>query len=251
MTPLAAGEAADAAPESNEAAAVSASGASPSGYTLFAVFRRDPGNPDDFDGHDVARVVAELDDVIRLLESEGVTVRGLYDVSGLRADADLMIWTHADDAETLQWAHRELRRARLIKSLLPTWNAMGVHRDAEFNKSHVPGFLRGVEPKSWLTVYPFVRSFEWYLLPDDERSRMLGEHGRQGAAFRGVLANTVAAFSLGDYEWLLPLESDELTDLVDLMRDLRATDARRHVREEVPFYTGRRITTAELVEVLQ
>jgi chlorite dismutase len=35
------------------------------------------------------------------------------------------------------------------------------------------------------------------------------------------------------------------------MRDLRATDARRHVREEVPFYTGRRISTAELVEVLQ
>ena len=72
-----------------------------------------------------------------------------------------------------------------------------------------------------------------------------------GAAFQGVIANTVASFALGDYEWLLPLEADELTDLVDLMRDLRATDARRHVREEVPFYTGRRVSTAELVEVLQ
>ena len=80
---------------------------------------------------------------------------------------------------------------------------------------------------------------------------MLAEHGRAGAAFTGVIANTVASFALGDYEWLLPLEADELTDLVDLMRDLRATDARRHVREEVPFYTGRRVSTAELVEVLQ
>jgi chlorite dismutase len=80
---------------------------------------------------------------------------------------------------------------------------------------------------------------------------MLAEHGRKGAAFRGVLANTVSAFALGDYEWLLPLEADELTELVDLMRDLRATDARLHVREEVPFFTGRRVTTAELVEVLQ
>jgi chlorite dismutase len=35
------------------------------------------------------------------------------------------------------------------------------------------------------------------------------------------------------------------------MRELRATEARRHVREEIPFYTGRRITIAELVEVLQ
>jgi chlorite dismutase len=223
----------------------------PEGYTVFAVLRKDPTRPDDLDGHDVPHFVRELDDVVSLVENEGVTLRGIYDVSGLRADADVMLWLHGPSAEGLQWALREIRRARLFRALLPTWNAMGVHRDAEFNKTHVPGFLRGIEPKGWLTVYPFVRSYEWYLLAPEERGRMLGEHGRAGAAFKGVIANTVASFALGDYEWLLPLESDELTDLVDLMRDLRATDARRHVREEVPFYTGRRISTAELVEVVQ
>ena len=251
MTHLADDEADDVVPNPSESEADARPEVGPEGFTLFAVLRRDPAVPDDFDGPDVSQIVAELDDTIRLIESEGVTVRGFYDVSGLRADADVMIWTHADDAETLQWAHRELRRARLIRSLLPTWNAMGVHRDAEFNKAHVPGFLRGVEAKNWMTVYPFVRSFEWYLLPPEERGRMLAEHGRKGASFRGVVANTVSSFALGDYEWLLPMEADELTDLVDMMRELRATDARRHVREEVPFYTGRRITTAELVEVLQ
>ncbi|RZU66905.1 chlorite dismutase [Microterricola gilva] len=224
---------------------------SPQGYTLFAVLRRDPNNPDDFDGHDVPHFVHELDDTIALVQAQGVTLRGIYDVSGLRADADVMLWLHGPDAEGLQWALREMRRARMLKSLLPTWNAMGVHRDAEFNKSHVPGFLRGLEPKGWMTIYPFVRSYEWYLLPEAERSQMLADHGRKGAAFTGAIANTVAAFALGDYEWLLPIESDELTDLVDMMRELRATDARMHVREEVPFYTGRRIETAELVEVLQ
>ncbi|KQW04957.1 chlorite dismutase [Leifsonia sp. Root4] len=225
--------------------------ASPQGFTLFAVLRRDPSNPDDFDGHDVPHFVHELDDTIALVQAQGVTLRGIYDVSGLRADADVMLWLHGPDAEGLQWALREMRRARMLKSLLPTWNAMGVHRDAEFNKSHVPGFLRGVDPKGWLTVYPFVRSYEWYLLPDEERKRMLADHGRKGAAFRGAIANTVSAFALGDYEWLLPIESDELVELVDLMRELRATDARMHVRDELPFYTGRRIETAELVEVLQ
>jgi chlorite dismutase len=252
MTHPAAGEAVDTTqPATHTHTESDAPEASPQGFTLFAVLRKDPGNPDDLDGRDVPHAVNELDDVIALVEAEGVTVRGFYDVSGLRADADVMIWTHAPEAETLQWAHRELRRTRLLKSLLPTWNAMGVHRDAEFNKSHVPGFLRGVEPKGWMTVYPFVRSYEWYLLPEAERSKMLADHGRKGAAFRGAIANTVSAFALGDYEWLLPIESDELTELVDLMRELRNTEARRHVREEVPFYTGRRITTAELVEVLQ
>ena len=55
-----------------------------------------------------------------------------------------------------------------------------------------------------------------------------------------VRANTVASFALGDYEWMLAFEADELHRIVDLMRDLRASGARRHVREEVPFYTGRR-----------
>ncbi|WP_374008758.1 hydrogen peroxide-dependent heme synthase [Leifsonia sp. LS-T14] len=223
----------------------------PSGFTLWAVLRRDPARPDDLDGTDVPTAVQELEGVIADIELQGVTTRGLYDVSGLRADADIMIWLHGPEADTLQWGLRQLRRTRLLKSLLPTWNAMAVHRDAEFNKAHVPGFLRGVEPKAWLCVYPFVRSYEWYLLPDDERSKMLADHGRKGAAFRHVVANTVASFALGDYEWILPMEADELTDLVDMMRELRYTEARRHVREEVPFFTGRRVEPAEVVEVLQ
>jgi len=217
----------------------------PAAYTLWAVLRRDPAHP-----------VTEPDDselaaIVGLIEEGGATVRGFYDVSGLRADADLMIWLHGPDPEGLQRDLRRLRRTELLKPLVPVWNAMGVHRDAEFNRSHVPGFLRGEHARAWLCVYPFVRSYEWYLLPEEERRTMLAEHGRKGAAFRGVVANTVASFALGDYEWVLPLESDELTDLVDMMRELRYTDARRHVREEVPFYTGRRLELHEIPEVLQ
>jgi len=213
-------------------------------FTLWSVLRRDPARPvADPDPAELERVVAELADA-------GTTVRGFYDVSGLRADADVMIWMHGPTAEGLQRDLRALRRTALLAPLLPTWSAMGVHRDAEFNRAHVPGFLRGIPAKQWLTVYPFVRSYEWYLLPEEERRAMLADHGRKGAAFTGVVANTVASFALGDWEWLLPMEADELTDLVDMMRELRYTEARRHVREEVPFFTGRLVTPAELVEVL-
>ena len=213
-------------------------------FTLWAVLRRDPTNPV------VAADDTELAVIVEHIEAGGVTVRGFYDVSGLRADADLMIWLHGPDPEALQRDLRRLRRTELLRPLLPVWNAMGVHRDAEFNRAHVPGFLRGVGAKEWLTVYPFVRSYEWYPLPEEERRRMLADHGRKGAAFTGVVANTVASFALGDYEWVLPMEADELTDLVDMMRELRYTEARRHVREEVPFFTGRRIPTSAVPEVL-
>jgi len=210
------------------------------GYALWAVLRRDPNRP---------AGAVDLDPAIAAVEGAGVTVRGFYDVSGLRADADLMVWLHGDTPETLQWALRQLRRG--MPTLLPTWNAMGVHRDAEFTSNHLPAFLRGKEPEQWLTVYPFVRSYDWYLLPEEERRAMLGDHGRKGAEYRQVLANTVASFALGDYEWILALEAPELVDLVDLMRHLRQTEARRHVREEIPFYTGRRIPASEIAEVLK
>jgi chlorite dismutase len=213
------------------------------GYTLWAVFRRDPANP--APAGDLTAAVAEV-------EASGVTVRGWSDVSGLRADADLMVWLHGTDVapEKLQAALRTLRRAEPLSTLVPVWNAMGVHRDAEFTANHLPAFMRGKNPETWLTVYPFVRSYEWYILPDDERRAMLADHGRKGSEYRQVLANTVASFALGDYEWILALEAPELVDLVDLMRHLRQTEARRHVREEVPFFTGRRIGLDEIAEVL-
>ena len=131
------------------------------------------------------------------------------------------------------------------------WSGVGVHRQAEFSRDHAPAFLLGVPPKRWLTVYPFIRSYEWYVLPEEERRGMLAEHGRAGREFPQVASNTVAAFALGDYEWLLALEADDLIDLVDLMRHLRATEARRHVRLEVPFFTGSRIDPVDLRRVLR
>ena len=95
-----------------------------------------------------------------------------------------------------------------------------------------------------------MRSYEWYLLPEDERRQMLVEHGQMGREYTSVLSNTVAAFALGDWEWVLALESPELHDLVDLMRHLRSSEARRHVRVEVPFHTGRLIGRDEIAGVL-
>ncbi len=178
---------------------------------------------------------------------DGVTVRGWYDVSGLRADADLMIWSHAPDSDDLQSAYHAFGRTEAGRGLRPVWSQMALHRPAEFNRSHVPAFLSGEDAKDYLCVYPFVRSYEWYLLPEDERRALLVEHGQMGREYPDVRANTVASFALGDYEWILAFEADQLSRIVDLMRTLRSSGARLHVREEIPFYTGRRRVPAELL----
>jgi len=212
-------------------------------YTMWSVFAlaRPLGDADR------STVAKEVDALIDELGTTDVVVRGVYDLSGVRADADVLVWWHAPNAEALQDAYNALRRTELGRFLRPEWSQLALHRPAEFNKGHVPAFMAGEQARGWICVYPFVRSYEWYLLPDAERRAMLVEHGQLARGYPDVRANTVSSFALGDYEWLLAFEADDLHRIVNLMRDLRASGARRHVREEVPFYTGRRRPVAEIV----
>jgi peroxiredoxin len=216
-------------------------------YTMWSVFRLREVLGEEADRDAEAREVEEL---MAKLQAADVVVRGVYDLSGLRADADLMVWWHAEEVEQLQDAYHRLRRTAFGRRLDPVWSQVALHRPAEFNKSHIPAFLAAEEARDYICVYPFVRSYEWYLLEESERRAMLAEHGQMAREYKDVRANTVASFALGDYEWMLAFEADELHRIVDLMRHLRGSTARRHVREEVPFYTGRRRTPTELLTAL-
>ena len=214
-------------------------------YTMWSVFRLRDRLPEDR-----AAVASEVDALLDQLAAEDVVTRGSYDVSGLRADADLMMWWHAASSDDLQEAYGRFRRTALGAACEPVWSVMALHRPAEFNKGHVPAFLAEEKAHDYVCVYPFVRSYDWYLLPDEERRALLAEHGQMARGYADVRANTVSAFALGDYEWVLAFEADELHRIVDLMRHLRGSRARMHVREELPFYTGRRKPVSELVAAL-
>jgi hydrogen peroxide-dependent heme synthase len=212
-------------------------------YTMWSVFRR----PTRTEGDPQELAAEALADIEKAADGEDLVIRGWYDVAALRSDADLMVWWHAPSIEVLQDAYHAFRRSTLGSQLESRWSQAALHRPAEFNKGHVPAFMSGEEPKSFVCVYPYVRSYEWYLLPDDERRRMLAEHGKMARSFPDVRANTVASFALGDYEWMLAFEADDLYRIVDLMRELRKADARRHTREETPFFTGRRRDLRDIV----
>jgi peroxiredoxin len=211
-------------------------------YALYASFAADPARP----LAAAQRRHAAADAQSALLAGEA-TLRGAYTVSGYRADADMLLWLVGHSADAVQDALIRFRRSELGDALAPVWSAIGVHREAEFAKSHTPAFMRGEPPRRYVSVYPYVRSLEWYLLAESERAVMLREHGEMGRSRPEVRANTLSAFALGDYEWLLAFECDELEPIVDLMRLLRSAEARRHTREEIPFHTGRRRPLEEVV----
>jgi len=193
-------------------------------YTMWSVFRVSDRGALDND-HQRDQIATELAEVLDQAADKGIVTRGCYDLQGMRADADYMLWWVAPTSDELQEMYVRFRRTRLGRASEPAWSAMALHRPAEFNKGHIPAFLAEEEPKNYVSVYPFVRSYEWYLLDPAERRRMLAEHGMMAREYPDVRANTVSCFSLNDYEWMLAFEADELHRIVDLMRHLRGADA--------------------------
>ena len=117
-------------------------------YTMWSVFRLETplGDADrSLEADEVEKLLAEL-------AGEDVKVRGVYDVSGLRADADVMVWWHAEDVQQLQLAYNRLRRTSFGRRLAPVWSQTALHRPAEFNRSHLPAFLADEVPRGYVCV---------------------------------------------------------------------------------------------------
>jgi chlorite dismutase len=202
-------------------------------YALYPCFKATSAFHD-LDADDAAQEVENL-----FKEWDGsVTVRGAYSTKGFRADTDLMLWFVGPSPDAVQDALVAFGKTQAGRALEISWTFMGVVKPAEFTADHAPAFVKGDPPKRYISVYPFVRTPEWYLLPRDERSSMLREHGEAGREFPDVLANTTSAFGIGDWEWILCFEADELDRIVDCIRRLREAEARRFTKEEIPFVTG-------------
>jgi hydrogen peroxide-dependent heme synthase len=207
-------------------------------YVYFPVWRRNP---------DLPIMIDATGDWEIALKEHPVEIRGIYSAAGFRPDADLMMWWVARSPDDIQALLVDLRRSGIGGALDLTHAFMGVVRPPEFNPQHLPAFLRGEAPRRYLCVYPFVRTPEWYLMPAEERAALLKEHGEMGREYPDVLPNTTSAFGLGDWEWILAFEADELHRIVDCIRRLRDSASRRYVKEEVPFVVGIRKDLREVV----
>lgn len=174
-----------------------------------------------------------------------VTVRGIYSTAGLRADCDTAFWLLGPDVPGLQAVAAALRATPFGRACDLSYAFLGVAHKPEYVGDHYASFQLGKPPLRFICLYPFVRTPEWYLLPHEERARILRAHGAMGREFPEVQTNNVQAFGLGDWEWLLHFECDRPERFTALIRRLREAEARRWTKLETPFILGRRVERVE------
>jgi len=103
--------------------------------------------------------------------------------------------------------------------------------------AHDPRLVIRPEDKKYLFVYPFVKTRAWYALPMAERKRMMNEHIRVGLTYPSVSLNTTYSFGLDDQEFVVAFETDEVSDFLDLVQELRETEASSYTLRDTPMFT--------------
>jgi chlorite dismutase len=90
----------------------------------------------------------------------------------------------------------------------------------------------------YLIVYPFVKTTDWYLLPEEERRRQMAEHIKVGRRYPMIQQLLAYSYGLDDQEFIVAYETDDLAAFQDLVRDLRATEGRRATVRDTPQLVG-------------
>jgi chlorite dismutase len=170
------------------------------------------------------------------------TLMRAYSLYGLRADCDFMLWQATYELADLQTLSSLIRRSPLGPYLREAHGFLSMTKRSVYvgknaRGAHDPRLVIAPEDKKYLFVYPFVKTRPWYALPLEERKRMMDEHIRVGVRYREVSINTTYSFGLDDQEFVVAFETDNLADFLDLVEELRSSEASQYTLRDTPMFT--------------
>ena len=164
---------------------------------------------------------------------------GLY---GLRTNCDFMLWQATYQIEDLQGLSSQIRRSVIGPYLTETQSMLAMTKRSIYvgknaRGTHDPRLVITPSDKKYLFVYPFVKTRAWYALPMEDRKRMMQEHIRIGLKYPNVLLNTTYSYGIDDQEFVVAFETDSIEDFLDLVQDLRETEASQYTLRDTPMYS--------------
>jgi len=195
-------------------------------------------------------------ELVRIFDEHGEhsLVRS-FSLFGLRSDCDFMLWQATYTVEDLQGLSSRIRRSAIGPYLRETHAFLSMtKRSVYVGKNargvHDPRLVITPDDKKYLFVYPFVKTRAWYALPLADRKRMMNEHIRVGLTYPSVSLNTTYSFGLDDQEFVVAFETDNINDFLDLVQELRETEASSYTLRDTPMFTCVAQPLSEILEAI-
>lgn len=175
---------------------------------------------------------------------EAADVAWFYQVTPFETSGDFLVWTASRllDLGTPAAFQRNVARALVPARgwLSGTDVLWGLTRPSQYSRAksqqEIDPFAD--ERRTYLVIYPFTKTAEWYLLGRDSRQGMMNEHIRLGKQYREISQLLLYSFGLQDQEFVVAYEMEDLPLFSDLVYELRDTDARKYTLGDTPLHAG-------------
>ena len=191
-------------------------------------------------------------ELAEMLEAaEGITTYA-YNMTGLKAGTDLLLWRHGTDLAALQASTSTLHRTTLGRYLEIAYSYIGLIRPSTYVRRQNPQEQAALtrERGTYLVVYPFTKTTEWYLLSQATRQGMMNEHIKIGHEYEHIRQILVHSFGMDDQEFIVSYETEDLLDFQSLVMALRGTDGRIYTLRDTPIFTCVHRPLREALELL-
>lgn len=180
-----------------------------------------------------------------------------YSLVGMRGDVDFLLWQVAEEVDAFQQLHTAIRNTALGAYLTTPRSFLSGTKRSVYDIT-LPEDLDGehaeeriiIEPSDakYLFVYPFIKTRAWYDLPAERRQEMITEHIRVGRQYPDIKLNTTYSFGIDDAEFVVAFEGDDPHDFVDLVQELRHTEASMYTLQDTPMHIAINMTLAEMID---
>jgi chlorite dismutase len=177
-----------------------------------------------------------------------------YGLVGIRGDCDFLLWQVAESLDALVALQTALNRTDLGAYLSIPYSYLAMTRRSiyEFHDEPDAESRLVIRPSDarYLFVYPFVKTRAWYALPKEDRQRMMDGHVRIGRKYPSIKLNTTYSFGLDDQEFIVAFEGDSPGEFLDLVMELRESEASAYTLRDTPTLTCVQMSLWDLLDTL-
>lgn len=222
-------------------------------YVRFAFYKVDPAWRR-LDPQEQAEHKQELVDVIRTFNRR-MLLRP-YSLMGTRSDSELLLWQIAESplpfrelataiARTGMGGYLQMVYSYFSQTKRSIYEIRGAAADMEEER-----LVIDPSEAKYLFVYPFIKTRDWYQMSLHARQGIMDEHIDVGRKYPSVRLNTTYSFGIDDYEFIVAFETDEPSDFLDLVQELRETESSRYTLQDTPLFTCMNMRLEEALDAL-
>lgn len=178
-----------------------------------------------------------------------------YSTMGTRADTELLLWQIAETPLYFQELASAVMRTQMGAYLTLTHSYLSqtkrsIYEIREHRDTEEEQLVIDPSEAKYVFVYPFIKTRDWYLMSKHARQGVMDEHIEVGRKYPSIKLNTTYSFGIDDYEFIVAFESDEPSDFLDLVQELRSTESSRFTLQDTPLFTCINMRLAEALDAL-